>query len=165
MAPPPATTTTSITNLETDLNTKRNNAFLTLTRIAHIHPTLASALASVYRAALTCNAYVRDQAEKEGVDKRVLYMLYCGGAFTALWAAEAGMGFGARVLGMLKYFALVPVSVGGVQILLEGRGEGATAVAHGEGGRDEGGDGVDGTRREGRRKVKREQGRVEERWH
>lgn len=102
------TATTDIINTENELNTQRNNAFFFMVRMGHMNPGVASALASIYRAALTCNTYVRQQAEHHDIDTAWLYFLYSTAAFIALGITEMGMSFGAMLLGMAKWLMLVP---------------------------------------------------------
>ncbi|KAL8828647.1 MAG: hypothetical protein Q9170_006513 [Blastenia crenularia] len=103
------THTAEIAQLETELNTQRNNAFFSMTRMGHMNPGIASALASVYRAALTCNTYIRQQAEHEEIDTMWLYFLYSAVGFTTLGVAEMGMSFAAKLIGMAKFFLVGPM--------------------------------------------------------
>lgn len=104
----PTTNTADVAQLETDLNTQRNNAFFSLVRMGHMNPSIASALASTYRAALTCNTYIRQQAEHHQIDTAWLYFLYSAVGFVALGVTEMGMSFGARMLGMIKWLMVAP---------------------------------------------------------
>lgn len=104
----PTTNAADVAQLETDLNTQRNNAFFSLVRMGHMNPSIASALASTYRAALTCNTYIRQQAEHHQIDTAWLYFMYAAVGFVALGIGEMGMAFGARVVGMVKWLMLAP---------------------------------------------------------
>ncbi|KAL8716619.1 MAG: hypothetical protein Q9225_006064 [Loekoesia sp. 1 TL-2023] len=103
------TDTAEIAKMETELNAQRNQAFFSMVRIGHVNPGVARALASVYRAALTCNTYICQQAENQEIDTMWLYFLYSACAFTALGVAEMGMSFGAKLIGMMKYLMFIPM--------------------------------------------------------
>ncbi|KAL9027905.1 MAG: hypothetical protein Q9196_003641 [Gyalolechia fulgens] len=103
------TPTMDLTAMETELDSQRSQAFFSLVRTGHLNPSIAQALASIYRAVLTGNSFIRQQAANHGIDTMWLYLIYSATAFVALSGAEMGLNFGARVLGMVKYVFLVPV--------------------------------------------------------
>ncbi|KAI4122349.1 MAG: hypothetical protein LQ338_005864 [Usnochroma carphineum] len=119
-----ATESTDITKLETELNTQRNQAFYSMVRMGHMNPGIANLLASVYRAALTCNTYIRQQAEHHEVDTVWLYLLYSAAGFVAFGVSEMGLSFGAKLMGMAKWFMLLPAMGIPVWKILERRGVG-----------------------------------------
>lgn len=101
--------TAEMAKMENELNSQRNQAFLSMVRMGHMNPGIASALASVYRAALTCNTYIRQQAEYQEIDTMWLYFLYCVGTFAVLAFAEMSMSFGAKLIGIMKYLMFIPI--------------------------------------------------------
>lgn len=118
------TDTTDVAKLESELNTQRNNAFSSMVRMGHMNPGIASALASTYRAALTCNTYIHQQAEYHGIDPAYLYFVYANAGFVALGVGEMGLSFGAKVMGMAKWGVLLPAVGIPVWKVLERRGVG-----------------------------------------
>ncbi|KAI4170629.1 MAG: hypothetical protein LQ343_004861 [Gyalolechia ehrenbergii] len=110
-----------MTQMESELDTQRKQAFFSLIRIGHLNPSIANALASIYRAALTGNSFIRQQAENNEIDTMWLYLIYSATAFVTVTGAEMGMNFGAKLLGMVKYLFLVPVIGIPVRMLLRRR--------------------------------------------
>ncbi|KAL8650029.1 MAG: hypothetical protein Q9210_004061 [Variospora velana] len=123
-----ATTTLSI--LETDrdeetaLNTQRDQAFSSLIRIGYLNPTLASALASTYRALLMGNTYIRQQADHHDIDAAWLYCHYSVLGIVALGIGEMGLSFAAKLMGIGKWLLLLPAAGIPALKVLERRGVG-----------------------------------------
>ncbi|KAL8931421.1 MAG: hypothetical protein Q9216_007205, partial [Gyalolechia sp. 2 TL-2023] len=92
---PSAAATAHITQMESELDTHRSQALSSLIRVGHVNPSVAHALASIYRAALTGDSFIKRQAATNRVDTMWLYFVYSAAAFVALGAAEMGMNFGA----------------------------------------------------------------------
>ncbi|KAL9009963.1 MAG: hypothetical protein Q9173_005057 [Seirophora scorigena] len=131
-SPEPATisATTTVPTLESDINTEtsldtqRNEALSSLTRIGQLNPTLASALASTYRTLLTANIYIRQQADHHDIDTAWLYCLYLVVGIVALGVGEMGLSFGAKLMGMGKWLLLLPAAGIPAWKMLERRGVG-----------------------------------------
>ncbi|KAI4271689.1 MAG: hypothetical protein LQ337_005825, partial [Flavoplaca oasis] len=66
-APEPLPATT-LTTLETSLNSHQDRAFSFLTHIYHLPPTVATVFSTIYRTALSSHTFLRTFAERNGYD-------------------------------------------------------------------------------------------------
>ncbi|KAI4252017.1 MAG: hypothetical protein LQ352_004516 [Teloschistes flavicans] len=100
---------TDISRSEASLNAEQSQAFTSLLRVGHLSPTLARSIASFYRAVLAGNTYIQAQAEHHKIDSTWLFFGYCVAAYFGLTAAELGMAFADKLIGLTKWVLWVPI--------------------------------------------------------
>ncbi|KAL8686095.1 MAG: hypothetical protein Q9218_007352, partial [Villophora microphyllina] len=111
--------TTDIATTEAALNAQQSQAFTSLLRIGHLSPALARSIASLYRAALAGNTFIHQQAEHHGIDTAWLCLVYLIGGYIGLTAAELGMAFAEKLIGLTKWVLWVPMV--GILVMKVGR--------------------------------------------
>ncbi|KAL8638346.1 MAG: hypothetical protein Q9228_004494 [Teloschistes exilis] len=100
---------TQISRVEATLDAEQSQAFTSLLHIGHLSPRLARSIASLYRVVLAGNTFVHQQAEHHGIDSTWLFFGYCVTAYFGMTAAELGMAFAEKLIGLTKWVLWMPI--------------------------------------------------------
>ncbi|KAI4098477.1 MAG: hypothetical protein L6R37_006495 [Teloschistes peruensis] len=100
---------TDLSRIEATLDAEQSQAFASLLHIGHLSPSLARSIASLYRVVLAGNTFVHEQAEHHGIDSTWLFFGYCVSAYFGLTAAELGMTFAEKLIGLTKWVIWMPM--------------------------------------------------------
>ncbi|KAL8857591.1 MAG: hypothetical protein Q9178_005919 [Gyalolechia marmorata] len=95
--------------IENSLDKEQDQAFSSLIRIFHMPPVVATAVSSVYRAALGSSTTVRAFGERNGYDTVWLWWVAAIAAYLGLFVTEIGMAMIERLVGMGKGMLWIPM--------------------------------------------------------